>query len=214
MNSFPYPLNKFGTLTTVLAHIAFLGTVPFQALYPLPASTNPTESQTITASHIPISLTNPPNTQSREGDLLNAATDVHLASSNDLTVTAAIQTNTVDAGGTGHIVSRRHVSDEHLARGTFISTSQHKAVGDHAFHWGTTTPEAVPALLSPTESATEASSTAAPPSPERTGQTMFTDLPGGIIAASTIILTLVIVLARRRPSPAADEPTGTRQAFE
>lgn len=204
MNSFLYRLNKFGTLTTAVAHIAFLGAVPFQALYPL-VSTSPAEGQTITvnASQVPISLNNPPNTQSREANMINvAAADVHLVGSSDLTVTDTIQTNTVDTAG--HIVNWRPVSDEHLAQGTFISTFNYEGAGDQAFFWAAATPEAVPARLSPTASATEASSTAVQPSPEKTGQTTFTDIPGGVIAASTIILTLVIVLARRRRSPAAE----------
>ncbi|GAA1785680.1 hypothetical protein GCM10009712_36260 [Pseudarthrobacter sulfonivorans] len=207
MNSFLHRLNKFGTLTTALAHIAFLGAIPFQALYPL-VSPSPTEGRTITAnaSQVPISLNNPPNTQSREVNMINvAAAGVHLHGGNDLTVTDAIQTNTVDTGETaGHIVNWRPVSDEHLVQGTFISTYNYKGAGDQAFFWAAATAEAVPALLSPTPSATAASSTAVQPSPEKTGQTTFTDLPGGVIAASTIILTLVIVLARRRRSPAAE----------
>jgi hypothetical protein len=206
VNSFLHRLNKFGTLTTVLAHIAFLGAVPFQALYPS-VSISPTERQTITAktSQLPNSPNYPPNTKSRQANAINvAAADVHLDGSNDLTVTDAIQTNAVDTDETGgHIVNWRPGSDEHLAQGTSVSTFSYTGAGDQAFFWAATTAEAVPALF-PTASATGASSTAVQPSPEKPGQTTFTDIPGGIIAASTIILTLVIVLVRRRRSAAAE----------
>ncbi len=165
MNSYLHRLNKFGTLTTVVAHIAFLGAVPFQALYPL-VTTSPTEGRVTTAnaSQVPISL------------------------------------NNVDTAG--HIVNWRPVSDEHLVTAT---TFNYEGTGDQAFFLAAMTPEAVSALLSPAGSATEANTTAAQPSPEKTGQITFTDIPGGIIAASTIILTLVIVLALGRRSPSTEE---------
>lgn len=200
VNSTLHRLNKFGTLTTAAACIAFLGAVTFQSLYPL-VSTSPTEGRTTSAdaSHVSISMNHPLNTQPREAIMINvAAADVHFVGSSDLTVTDAIQTNTVDTAV--HIVNWRPVPDEHPVTGTF----NHEGAGAQAFFRAASTPEAVPALRPPTASATTTSSTGVQPSPEKAGQTTFTDIPGGIIAASTIILTLVIVLARRRRSPSAE----------
>lgn len=204
MNSFRHRLNKFGTLTTAAAYIAFLGAVPFQALYPL-VSISPAEGRITTdnASQVSISTHNPPNMQSWDANMVSvAADDVHLVGSREVTVTDAIQTNTVATAG--HTVNWRSVSDEHLVTGTFKSTFNREGAGAQPFFRAATTPEAVPALL-PTASTTTMSGTAVQPSPEKAGQITFTDIPGGIIATSTIILTLVIVLARGRRSPSAEE---------
>jgi hypothetical protein len=204
VNPFLQRLNKLGALSVAIAHIAILAAVAFQALH-LSASAQSNEGQAIAANASQV-VGSPTNKQSREANEVNVtAAGVHLDGDSILTVADATQTNPADTTeSAANVMNWRPASDEHFVKTTFKSTSHYEGAGDRTPLGTVTTAHAVPALLSPIAPVPEASGKTAHPSPEKPDQPMFTDIPGGIFAASTIILTLIIVLARARRSPAAE----------